>query len=141
MRRFSRLFLALSATALFAAAGTAQGLNLSVTRSGNKAVITVSGAKAGLPVVLWLGLRKGTTAIYKGSQMIEPLTLGLALPFVPVPMGNADKSGKASLSFPAPPRLPITVYGQALSPTPKIKFGFPPKIVLGWLLSAVAKVL
>ncbi len=141
MSPLKRLLPVLAAGVLLSAATQAQSLRVSVARTGSKATITVSGARKGLPVVIWFGLRKGSTKIYAGSAMIESLTLGLALPFVPVPMGMADSSGKASISFPAPRKLPISILGQALSPTPKIKFGLPPKIVLGWLLSAVTKIL
>jgi hypothetical protein len=141
MKSLHSFVLAFLALGIFAASSSAQKLNLSVTKSGNKATLTVSGALPGSPVLLSLGLKAGKTVLYKGSTSIEALTIGLATPFVPLPLGSADKKGRVSRSFPNIPfKLPIKILGQALSPAPKIKFGLPPKIVLGWLLSKVVKV-
>ncbi len=138
LHSFALAFLALG---IFSTAASAQKLNLSVAKKGKTATLTVSGALPSSPVLLFLGLKAGKTVLYKGSTSIEALTIGLAFPFVPLPLGNADKKGKVSKSYPVPPmKLPIKILGQALSPTPKIKFGIPPKIVLGWLLSKVVTV-
>ena len=138
LHSFALAFLALG---LFSTAASAQKLNLSVSKTGKTTTLTVSGALPGSPVLLFLGLKAGKTVLYKGSASIEALTIGLATPFVPLPLGNADKKGKVSKSYPnLPIKLPIKILGQALSPTPKIKFGIPPKLLLGWLLSKVVKV-
>ncbi|GEM_PF-2618135 len=138
LQSFALAFLALG---IFSTASSAQKLNLSVKKTGRTATLTVSGALPGAPVLLFLGLKKGKTVLYKGSSSIEALTIGLATPFVPLPLGNADKKGKVSKSYPALPiKLPIKILGQALSPTPKIKFGIPPKLLLGWLLSKIETV-
>ncbi|HHI80458.1 MAG TPA: hypothetical protein ENK02_10810 [Planctomycetes bacterium] len=141
MKSLQSLFLAVVALGLFSATSSAQKLRLSVTKTGNKATLTVSGALPGAPVLLFVGFKEGKTVLYKGSNTIEALSIGLATPFVPLPLGSADKKGRVSKSYPALPiKLPIKILGQALSPTPKIKFGLPPKVVLGWLLSKVVKV-
>jgi hypothetical protein len=88
-----------------AAAAPAQSCSLAVSGGapGSTLSISVTGAPMSLAAVA-VGQTAGTTVIDLGS--LGSLTLGLAQPFVPVPIGILDSNGTASVSIPVPSQLP-----------------------------------
>jgi hypothetical protein len=75
----------------------------------------LSGAPPHAPAFLIVGLDAGTTALGVGS--LGRLTLDLAWPWIPIPLGLTDEVGGADLNVPLPPwPLPlIGFYGQAVT--------------------------
>jgi hypothetical protein len=75
----------------------------------------LSGAPPHAPAFLIFGLDAGTTVLGVGS--LGRLTLDLAWPWIPIPLGQTDADGGADLNVPLPPwPLPlITFYGQAVA--------------------------
>lgn len=88
-----------------AAAAPAQSCSLAVSGGapGSNLSISVSGAPMSLAAVA-VGQTAGTTVINLGS--LGSLTLGLAQPFAPVPLGIIGANGTASVSIPVPSQLP-----------------------------------
>ncbi|HZT56908.1 MAG TPA: hypothetical protein VFA35_11830 [Burkholderiaceae bacterium] len=88
-----------------AAAVPAQSCSLAVSGGapGSTLSISVRGAPMSLAAVA-VGQTAGSTVIDLGS--LGSLTLGLATPFVPLPLGIIDASGSASVSIPVPSQLP-----------------------------------
>jgi hypothetical protein len=108
----------ISLAALFAFAGVAQAQTCgSLTVAGGQSaplVFTAASLAANAPSLLVIGPTTGTTTLNFGP--IGTLTLGLAAPFVPVPLGNTSASGGATLSIDLPNNLPPqALHAQALS--------------------------
>jgi hypothetical protein len=74
--------------------------------------IGVSGATANSIAILAVGATLGSTTVpLPGGNLV----LGLASPFLPVPLGMVDASGAVSLSVPVPANIPqINLHGQAV---------------------------
>lgn len=70
--------------------------------AGTTLTVSVSGTTAGGMVALVVGPTAGTTAINVGPLN---LTLGLAQPFFPLPLGTADATGNVSVSFAIPSQV------------------------------------
>lgn len=99
-----RILLGIAVLALSTFA-TAQCGTLAVTgpgTAGTTLTVAVSGTNAGNLVALVAGQTTGTTAIAFGPLN---LTLGLAQPFFPVPIGIADANGDVSVSFTVPSQI------------------------------------
>jgi len=98
---------------------------LAVTGSGahgTQLTIAVTGATANSFAILAVAENTGTTTI--NLPMSGTLTLGLASPIIPLPLGRTDASGNASVSFNVPARLTTAhnVNGQAVT----VSFTFHP---------------
>jgi hypothetical protein len=97
----SSLLLAAAATAqcgTLTATGGAPGTNLDLALHGDAHAFAI----------IAFGQTAGTTTINFGT--IATLTLDLAMPFAPVPIGMTDANGDASRSI----RIPATLPGQDL---------------------------
>lgn len=91
------------------AAASAQCSTLSVTGSGAPGTtlqVALDGNSPNAIAWLVLGETQGTTAINLGP--LGTLTLGLAAPFTPAPMGMTNLQGDASLTINVPTTLPTT---------------------------------
>ena len=104
-------------TAFFAATASAQNcstLAVSGGSPGSQLTIAVSGAPANTPTIVLLSQSTGSTVI---PTPFGTLSLGLASPFSPLPLGTTDANGDASISFqvPAQAAMCVMLYGQALS--------------------------
>jgi hypothetical protein len=118
----------LSIAALLALASfvPAQCGTLAVTGGAPSTNLTigVSGAAANSFAIVAVGATLGSTTVpLPGSSLV----LGLASPFIPVPLGMVDASGAASLSIPIPANIPQinlhaqgVVVGFTLQPMPGI---------------------
>lgn len=100
-----------------ASIATAQCGTLAVTgpgTAGTTLTVAVSGTTANGMVALVVGQTTGTTPINLGPLN---LTLGLAQPFFPVPIGTADASGNVSVSFQVPSQVTqqVALNGQAVT--------------------------
>jgi hypothetical protein len=74
----------------------------------------VTGATANSPTLLLVGETTGSTVIPLGP--FGTLTLGLAVPFIPLPLGVTDAQGAATLRFNVPRGTPSAdLFGQALT--------------------------
>ena len=85
-----------------ASIASAQCGTLAITGAGTVGTtltVAVTGTSANGRVALVVGQTTGTTAINLGPLS---LTLGLAQPFFPLPLGTADANGNASVSFLVP---------------------------------------
>ena len=92
------------ASILLAATASAQTCcNLSVTGTSTL-TISLTGAPPLSLALLALGGTAGTTVINIGS--LATLNLGLAMPFVPVPIGMTNPQGSASVTLRIPASLP-----------------------------------
>jgi hypothetical protein len=112
---------------LFAAALVLGGLasaqscgTLAVTGTGAPGTtldIGLTGATANSLVLVFVGENTGSTPIRLG--MGTTLTIGLARPFVPVPLGRTDGNGDLSRTFTVPTRIPqqFSLNGQAATLT------------------------
>lgn len=95
--------------------------NLTATGNGapgTSVVLALTGAPANAFTAVAIGDTLGTTTLNIGP--LGTLTLGLAQPFVPLPMGLTNAAGEASrtINVPNSPSLPgIDLYGQAVSMT------------------------
>lgn len=103
---------------LAAASLSAQCASLAVTGTGapgTSLVFTIDGTAAGALAALAIGDTLGTTTIPLGA--LGSLTLGLAQPFVPVPMGTTDANGDASLTIAVPgaTTLGVDLHGQGVT--------------------------
>ena len=74
--------------------------------------ISVSGAAANSFAIAAVGNTLGSTTVpLPGGSLV----LGLASPFIPVPIGPVGAAGTASLSIPLPAQLPqINLHGQGV---------------------------
>lgn len=102
-------FLALAGTA------SAQCGTLTITgpgTAGSTLDVAVAGTSAGGFVAVMVGETAGSTTINVGPLN---LTLGLDMPFFPVPLGRADGNGDVSRSFTIPGAVnqQIALNGQA----------------------------
>lgn len=91
------------------AAASAQCSTLSVTGSGAPGTtlqVALDGNSPNAIAWLVLGEAQGTTAINLGP--LGTLTLGLAAPFTPAPMGTTNLLGDAALTINVPTALPTT---------------------------------
>ncbi|MFO1078468.1 MAG: hypothetical protein U1E73_12160 [Planctomycetota bacterium] len=96
-------FLASAALAAFAATASAQCGTLATTGTGapgTALTIDLSGATPMAMAALAVGDTLGTTTINLGS--FGSLTLGLAQPFIPLPLGRTDAAGAASRTINVP---------------------------------------
>lgn len=99
------LLLACSAVAFAATAG-AQCATLAVTGGapGTVLTITIDGTGANKFAAVVVGDTTGSSSIPLGP--LGTINLGLAEPFVPLPIGFTDANGDAVLSFPVPADFP-----------------------------------
>lgn len=121
---FRSLLLA-STIVCFAAAATAQCAALSVTGSGapgTAVTLTIDGTAAHAFAFVAIGDTQGTTSIPLGP--LGTLDLGLAFPFIPVPVGLTDAAGDASLTINVPTQFTgsLDLFGQGVT----IGFSFSP---------------
>ena len=72
---------------------------------------SVDGSSPMAPTFLVLGETLGTTSV---ALLDDTLDLGLASPFIVVPVGVTDATGALSASFDLPPDLGLTLYGQSV---------------------------
>lgn len=103
-----------------ASVASAQCGTLAITGAGTAGTtlsIAVTGTAPSGLVALVVGQTTGTTAINLGPLS---LTLGLAQPFLPVPLGRADANGDVSVSFTIPNGVSQQIQLNAQSAT----FGF-----------------
>jgi hypothetical protein len=104
---------------LLAATAQAQCSTLAVTGTGlpgTTLTVAVDGPAATHGIVfLLVGAAQGSTTINLGPA--ASLTLGLADPFLPVPLGMADASGDITRSLDVPSGLTmgVDVFGQSLT--------------------------
>jgi len=108
-----KLITALSAFALFTALVPAQACTLSVTGTGapgTDLVFAAHGAASSFAVVA-IGQTQGTTNV-----PFLHLQLGLAEPFIVLPLGRTDANGDVSRTFTVPSRLTTqhNVFGQGI---------------------------
>ena len=126
----SLLFVSLAAMASAQTCAT-----LTVTGSGapgTDLTFALNGA-ANSPALLAIGDTAGTTTFNFGP--LGSLTLGLAQPFVPLPLGLTDASGNVSRTVSIPAGLPAAdLFGQGLTVT----FTLPPTLGLSFCTSNVA---
>jgi hypothetical protein len=117
---------------LFAATAAAQCATLSVTGTGapgTTLTISIDGTAANAIAFVAIGETQGSTSIPLGP--LGTLDLGLAMPFIPVPVGLTDASGDASLAIAVPAQFPggLDLFAQgitlAFTFTPPTGPGFP----------------
>lgn len=110
-----------SSLALFAGAATAQCADLSVTNTAGQVTIDLDGSTPMAFAFVLVGDTAGTTTVSLGS--LGTLSLGLAAPFAPLPLGFTDMSGDVSYSFAVPASAPAGTY---LLQGVTVGFGFTP---------------
>lgn len=116
---------ALFASGLLAAFVPAQCANLAVTGTGAPGTslqFAVNGTAASIPAFLMLSLTQGSTSLPLGP--FGSLTLGLAQPVLPLPIGMTDASGDASLTIAVPSAATygLDLFGQGVT----VGFSFTP---------------
>ncbi len=124
MTMLTKSLLALS-LGLLATSASAQCSALTVTGTGLPGTtlqVDVDGTTAGEMAFLLVGAAQGTTTLNLG--MMGSLTLGLATPFLPLPLGMTNATGDVSRSFavPSAATMGLDVFGQGLT----IGFSFTP---------------
>ncbi len=134
----SSLFLALATTAVTATAQSTSCSTLSMKGGGSaNTTITLSLRRSASSsfAILVVGRKAGMTVLPLGQ--LGKLTLGIKMPFIPVPMSKTDIFGNASVELkigPATPKFAVKVqdvsYGFSLLPRPS----------LGWCTSTVVDV-
>lgn len=137
MLRHASLFagmLALAATA------HAQCSTLSITGTGapgTSLTVSIDGTAAGAIAFLVVGETQGTTPVDLGQ--LGSFTLGLAAPFVPLPIGMTNAAGDASLSIPVPASFPgsLDLFAQGLTLAFSMGSGTPPTFSFAWCASNV----
>ena len=102
----------------FAAAAAAQCATLAVTGTGapgTALTISIDGTTANAIAFVAIGDTQGSTSIPLGP--LGTLDLGLAMPFVPVPVGMTNASGDASLTINVPTGFVggVDVFGQGIT--------------------------
>lgn len=100
-----------------ALAGLAQAQNcgtLAVASSSTSVTISLTGSTANAFAFAVIGDTEGSTPITFGTTTI---TLGLASPFIPVPLNRTDANGDASLVIPIRAALPqqMNLFAQGLT--------------------------
>jgi hypothetical protein len=103
---------------MFAATAAAQCATLSVTGTGapgTALVFTIDGTTANAFAFVAIGDTQGSTSIQFGP--LGTLSLGLAVPFVPVPVGPTDSNGDASLTINVPAQFPgsLDLFAQGIT--------------------------
>jgi hypothetical protein len=96
----------LATALLLAGVSQAQCGTLTVTgtgAAGTQLTLAVAGATANSFALLAVAENTGTTTIR--LPMSGSLTLGLASPIIPFPLGRTDASGNASVSFTVPSQI------------------------------------
>lgn len=111
-------FLTLACLGLLAVGASAQCANLTVTGTGAPGTalqFDLDGTTPHAFAVLLVGDTTGTTTVNLGP--IGSLTLGLDMPFVPVPFGLTDANGDRSRTFnvPSTATMGFDLYGQAVT--------------------------
>ena len=130
------LFSLLSLTALTVRAPAQQHLRLHVVQVHNRVDLSVTGAQARMPILLFVGTKAGHTKVFAGTHGIDPLTIGLARPFVMLVLGVADAHGVFKLSVKTSGKLPAMKL-QAVSPaTHRVRH----RTVVTWRLSSVVSI-
>jgi hypothetical protein len=83
--------------------------------AGTQLTVAVTGATANGFALIAVAENTGTTTIR--LPMSGSLTLGLAAPIIPLPLGRTDANGDASISFTVPSRLTTAhnLNGQAVT--------------------------
>lgn len=101
-----RSFLIASVLAASAATASAQCATLTITGGapGSVLTITIDGTGANKFAAVVVGAATGSSSIPLGP--LGTIDLGLADPFVPVPIGFTDANGDAVLAFPVPAGFP-----------------------------------
>jgi hypothetical protein len=104
--------------ASFAVAAPAQCATLTVTGTGapgTSLTLTIDGTAANQFAFLAVGQTQGSSTLPLGP--FGTLTLGLAQPWAPVPVGQTDASGNAAIIVTVPPMVPSTLalFGQGLT--------------------------
>jgi hypothetical protein len=108
-------FTSLAAAALLAAAVPAQSCGTLTVQGGAPGTtfdLALAGATADAFAFVFVGTTLGATTI---PLPASSLTLGLAAPFVPVPLGATDGQGNAALQVQVPAQVPqqISLHAQA----------------------------
>jgi hypothetical protein len=89
---------------------------LAVTGTGlpsTTLTIGVSGAQSNSIALAVIGTTLGTTTVQ--LPMSSSLVLGLASPFLPLPIGMVNAAGTASVSIPLPANIPqLSLHGQGV---------------------------
>lgn len=109
LHKLTALVLSSSLLAASAWAGDCSSLAADVQgdlQSGATVTVDVTGSLPNALTFLVVGETAGTTSIDLGP--LGGLTLGLELPFVPLPVGSTDGNGDLSLSFDTP-GVPVSI--------------------------------
>lgn len=98
-----RSILAFAAASLFAASLSAQCATLAVTGTGapgTTLTFALDGSSANAVAFLVVGATQGSQTLPIGP--LGTVTLGVAMPFLPLPLGPTDANGDVSLAAPVP---------------------------------------
>jgi hypothetical protein len=128
---------------LLAAAAQAQCSTLTATGTGapgTSVTFALDGTDAHAFAFLVIGDTQGTTTINLGP--IGTLTLGLAAPFAPLPIGLTDASGDISRAIPVPSAFPASLdlfaqgvtigFSFVVGPPPSVSFSLCASNVVGF---------
>jgi len=116
MRRTATLVLAVLALVVTPSLAHSQDrLLLTLHRTDNGVAVSVAGAQPRMPILLFVGTKAGHTTVFRGTDTIRPLTVGLALPFSVLVLGVADSNGRLTLRAKVSGPLPKALL-QAVSP-------------------------
>ena len=105
-----------------ASAQSCGALAISGGTAGASVAIALSAAPAGGYVVLAVGEQAGSTVV--PLPLGGSLVLGVAAPFVPMPIGVADASGNLAVAVPVPANLPRQLQLQVQAAV--VQVAFPP---------------
>lgn len=86
---------------------------LAIDTTGSAVTVDVSGSIPMALTVLLVGETTGETVLPLGG--LGDLTLGLEVPFIPIPIGSTDLTGDLSLSFENDGAAGLALFGQAVS--------------------------
>ena len=116
-------------------AGTVAAQNCTLTITGGAPSTNLTFAFTGAPrspALVVIGDTQGTTTLNFGS--LGSLTLGLAQPFLPAPLGLTDANGAVTLSVRVPNGVPSSdLFGQGVDVT----FTPPPNVSLTFCTTSV----
>jgi hypothetical protein len=127
---------------LLAANASAQACaTLTVTGTGapgTSLTFDLDGTDAGAFAILAVGQTQGTTTIPLGP--LGSLTLGLATPFIPLPLGFTNATGDLSrtISIPTGVTWGIDLFGQGVTADYTFSPGPPPTFSISFCASTVA---